>query len=109
MILDTKTFIEQGKGTKACSTCREIRAEKYPYSLDRDTGKYWIVDQDGEDLGIVEECPDCGKEIECGLCYGTGSITIDYHDPADPYGHGQREEICICRIGDENADMDDDS
>lgn len=106
MIIDTKTFIEEGKGAKACATCREIRAEKYPYSLDQDSGKYYRTDDDGEDLGIVENCPDCGKEIECGFCYGTGTITIDYHDPGDSHGHGQREEICICKIGDESSIME---
>lgn len=48
-------------------------------------------------------------EEVCEFCGGSGTITRDYHDPGDYYGHGQTEEICICRIGDEDADMDDDS
>lgn len=37
------------------------------------------------------------KEIEivkCPDCLGDGYFCIDYHDPSDFYGHGQREEQC---------------
>lgn len=63
------------------------------------------------DSGEAEEVEEEETEEEkpCEFCGGSGTITRDFHDPGDYYGHGQTEEICICRIGDEDADMDDDS
>jgi RecJ-like exonuclease len=74
-----------------------------------------ILERGGTERDIEEYAKQNGADLEkekeepCEFCGGSGTITRDYHDPADYYGHGQTEEICICRIGDEDADMDDDS
>ena len=34
------------------------------------------------------------KVIVCKDCLGDGYYTVDYHDPSNDYGHGQRVEQC---------------
>ena len=49
------------------------------------------------------------EDLECEFCGGTGEVTVDeYVYPGEPHTAPIGSKHCICTLGDDSDDMDDD-